>query len=84
MAGFDFEASMVDRNLIGKLASLAFIEDAQNVVLIGGPGTGKTHLATALGIPLRFLKMNIKTLRKSSLSVCETRLYSTLISEFPT
>ena len=50
MAGFDFEASMVDRNLIGKLASLAFTEDAQNVVLIGGPGTGKTHLATALGI----------------------------------
>lgn len=41
---------MVDRNLIGKLASLAFTEDAQNVVLIGGPGTGKTHLATALGI----------------------------------
>lgn len=50
MAGFDFEASMVDKVLIGKLASLAFTEDAQNVVLIGGPGTGKTHLATALGI----------------------------------
>ena len=33
-----------------KLADLSFTQDAQNVVLIGGPGTGKTHLATALGI----------------------------------
>ena len=27
-----------------------FIEQAHNVVLVGGPGTGKTHLATALGV----------------------------------
>ena len=50
IAGFDFTASQVDQALIHKLADLSFTEDAQNVVLIGGPGTGKTHLATALGI----------------------------------
>lgn len=50
LAGFNFEASQVERALVHKLADLSFTQDAQNVVLIGGPGTGKTHLATALGI----------------------------------
>ena len=49
MAGFDFEASQVDQALIQKLADLSFTEDAQNVVLIGGPGTGKTHLVSRHG-----------------------------------
>lgn len=50
LAGFDFKASTVDEVLISKLSNLSFTEVAQNVVLIGGPGTGKTHLATAIGI----------------------------------
>ncbi len=50
LAGFEFEQSKVDRSLIDDLAGMAFTEQAHNVVLIGGTGTGKTHLATALGI----------------------------------
>ena len=50
LAGFDFEQSKVDRNLIMELADLSFTEEAHNVVFIGGTGTGKTHLATALGV----------------------------------
>jgi len=50
LAGFDFEVSPVDRKLLMLLASTAFTEQAHNAVLVGGPGTGKTHLATAIGV----------------------------------
>jgi len=50
LAGFDFESSRVDRGLIEQLADLSFTESAQNVVFVGGTGTGKSHLATALGV----------------------------------
>jgi DNA replication protein DnaC len=50
LAGFDFAVSPVDADLVKALAGAAFTEGAHNVVLVGGPGTGKTHLATAIGI----------------------------------
>lgn len=50
LAGFDFEQSKVDQGLVGELATLDFTAQAHNVVFIGGTGTGKTHLATALGV----------------------------------
>ena len=48
LAGFDFGCSPVDRKLVLQLAECGFAEQAHNVVLVGGPGTGKTHLATAI------------------------------------
>ena len=53
LAGFDFESSKVDQPLIKQLASLSFTDSAQNAVPIGGPGTGKTHLATAMALAVR-------------------------------
>lgn len=50
LAGFDFDQAKVDRRQIQSFATTAFTEQAENIVLIGGTGTGKTHLATALGI----------------------------------
>jgi DNA replication protein DnaC len=50
LAGFEFAQSRVDEALVRRLHGLEFADAAHNVVLIGGPGTGKTHLATAIGI----------------------------------
>jgi DNA replication protein DnaC len=47
---FDWDAQPASRQQIAALASGAFLTEARNVVLLGPPGTGKTHTATALGI----------------------------------
>lgn len=51
LAGFDFSASSADARLANELSSQEFTETAQNVVFIGSPGTGKTHLASARLFP---------------------------------
>lgn len=50
LAGFDFSASSADARLVRDLANLELTDTAQNVVFIGGPGTGQIHLATALTV----------------------------------
>jgi DNA replication protein DnaC len=47
---FDLDsASGIDRNLLAELGTCRYIETATNVLLIGPPGVGKTHIATGLG-----------------------------------
>jgi len=48
---FDFEAALdLDARFINDLASGSYIKQNKNIIFLGKSGTGKTHLATALGI----------------------------------
>lgn len=46
---FSFQPS-IDRKVLRELAGLGFVERGENVVLLGPPGVGKTHLAVALAV----------------------------------
>jgi DNA replication protein DnaC len=50
LTGFDFAASEINEALVRQLHRCDFTDNAHNLVLIGGPGTGKTHVATAIGV----------------------------------
>ena len=49
MFDFSFQPS-IDKTQIDELCTMRFVENRENVVFLGTPGVGKTHLAVALGI----------------------------------
>jgi DNA replication protein DnaC len=51
LAEFDFDFQPgVDRRVVAELSTLRFVEEKRNVILLGPPGVGKSHLAIALGV----------------------------------
>lgn len=51
LADFDFSFQpSIPRAVVDDLATLRFLDAAENVVLVGSPGVGKTHIAVALGV----------------------------------
>ena len=51
-ATFDYDAAAVTPEQIEPFCDGQFTEDAQNLILVGGTGTGKTHIGVALGVTL--------------------------------
>ena len=48
---FNFAAQpAVDRRLVEELATGRFLAEGRNIIFLGPPGVGKTHLAIALGM----------------------------------
>jgi DNA replication protein DnaC len=50
LVDFSWDETPLSQLQIEQLATAKFMDDAHNLILVGGTGTGKTHLATALGV----------------------------------
>lgn len=67
----EFECSRIEHvseAQIRELSSCDFVANKQNVVMIGNPGTGKTHLSIALGMRACMLGMNVRFYTAANLS----------------
>jgi DNA replication protein DnaC len=74
--GFDFKFQpSIDPKVVKELAGGRFIEGGENVLLLGPPGVGKTHLAVAIG--LKACELGIRTLFTTA-----TGLIATLAKAF--
>jgi DNA replication protein DnaC len=50
LMSFDWQETPLQQARIEQLSTAGFMDQAYNLILVGGTGTGKTHLATALGV----------------------------------
>lgn len=57
---FDFSSSVVNEIQIQELAQLQFIVNKENIIFIGSPGTGKTHLAISLAYLATQKRMRVR------------------------
>jgi DNA replication protein DnaC len=59
LESYDFSAGPVSEDIVKHLCQGHFLESATNVIFVGGSGTGKSHLAIALGMNLLRLKKKV-------------------------
>ena len=64
---FDYTNSNINQIQVQELANLQFIKDKENVILIGSPGTGKTHLAISLGYLATKSRLRVKFITTADL-----------------
>lgn len=79
---FDFAAQpSIDRRLVEELATARFLAEARNLVLLGPPGVGKTHLAVGLGVLAAelghrvYFTSAIEVARRLAQALAENRLH---------
>ena len=65
---FDFTAqTSINKTMVSELARSLYLDHRENILLVGSPGTGKTHLATALGVEACGRGKNVRFFRVTEL-----------------
>lgn len=67
LEGFDFSSSNINKAQMLELATLRFVDNSENIILLGPSGTGKTHLAISLGFLATQKRQNVKFITVSDL-----------------
>jgi len=82
LADFDFKAQpSLDPKLLDELATGRYLAEGRNVILLGPPGVGKTHLAIGLGVACAemghrvYFTSAVELARKLALALAENRLH---------
>lgn len=82
LGDFDYKAQpSLDPKLIDELATGRYLAEGRNVILLGPPGVGKTHLAIGLGVACAemghraYFVSAVELARKLSLALAENRLH---------
>jgi len=66
---FDFSFQpQIDEKLIRELATLSFLDSATNILLLGAPGVGKTHLSIAIGLEATKQRRRVKFINAQDLT----------------
>src|SRR5574344_207148 len=66
---FDFSFQpQIDEKLIRELATLSFLDSATNILLLGAPGVGKTHLSIAIGLEATKQRRRVKFINAEDLT----------------
>jgi len=66
---FDFSFSSLDKTLINEILTMRFVDEAKNILLIGPSGTGKTHLAIAIGYAATQHRIKTKFITMADLAI---------------
>ncbi|AEA33046.1 ATP-binding protein [Hippea maritima] len=66
---FDFSFSSLDKTLINEILTMRFVDETKNILLIGPSGTGKTHLAIAIGYAAAQHRIKTKFITMADLAI---------------
>lgn len=63
LSEFDYQFQpSINQQQIAEFATMSFLDNQENIIFIGSPGVGKTHLSIAIGLGIEACRQSVRTL----------------------